>query len=159
MAVPFMAVAYGSVILGGLALVAGGTPGARSAELQARLAADRLATPAYSADLAKRIAAYAATVGPNAPAATAQAAGVTLRSVGFDLPTSDRAFPPGPSADLVAANCQSCHSAGMVLTQPALTAAEWTGEVNKMVRTYKAPVAEGDVPGIVSYLAAMKVAP
>ena len=115
--------------------------------------------PAYSVALNKQLAAYVAAAGPNAPAAIVQAAGVTLRSVGFDLPTSDRAFPPGPGADLMAGNCQSCHSPGMILNQPPLTRAEWTGEVNKMLHTYKAPVSDEDVAGIVTYLAALKPAP
>ena len=89
----------------------------------------------------------------------AEAAGVTLRSVGFDLPSSDRGFPPGPGAELAANNCQSCHSPGMILNQPALTRTEWTGEVNKMLHTYKAPVSEDDVAGIVAYLASLKAAP
>jgi hypothetical protein len=46
----------------------------------------------------------------------------------------------------------------MILTQPPLTAAAWTAEVNEMRSTYKAPVPEEDVPQIVAYLAAMPVA-
>lgn len=158
MAVSFMAVAYGSVIIGGIALLAGGTPAERAASLQARQGADAPVMPAYSVALNQQLAAYAAAVGPNAPPAAAQAAGIQLRSVGFDLPSSDRAFPPGPGAELMA-GCQSCHSPGMILNQPALTKAEWAGEVNKMRHTYKAPVPEDDVAGIVGYLASLKVAP
>jgi len=84
---------------------------------------------------------------------------VKLHSVSIDLPASDREFPPGPGADLIATNCQSCHSPGMILTQPTLTRAEWTGEVNKMVRVYKAPISDADAAGIVTYLASLKVAP
>ena len=47
----------------------------------------------------------------------------------------------------------------MILNQPALTKAEWTGEVTKMLHTYKAPVEESDVPAIVAYLANLKVGP
>ena len=121
--------------------------------------------PAYSAALNAQFAAEAAAVGPHAApavatvAAMAAVAGVTLRSVGFDFPGSDRAFPPGPGAELVGNSCQSCHSPGMILNQPALTKAEWTGEVTKMLRTYKAPVEESDVPAIVAYLANLKVGP
>jgi len=107
----------------------------------------------------RKLAAYAAAVGPHAAPTTAQAAGTTLRSVAFGFPTSDRGFPPGPGAELVGNNCQSCHSVGMILNQPALTRAEWAGEVTKMLHTYKAPVSEDDVAGIVAYLAALKVAP
>ncbi len=159
MAVSFMTVAYATVAVAGIALFAGGSVAERSAALLARPDAGKPATPAYSAALNKQLAAYAAAVGPHAAPATAEAAGVTLRSVGFDLPSSDRDFPPGSGADLVANNCQSCHSPGMILNQPTLTRAEWTGEVNKMLHTYKAPVSEDDVAGIVTYLASLKVAP
>lgn len=159
MAVSFMTVAYATVAVAGIALFAGGSAAERSAALLARQAAGKPATPAYSVALNKQLAAYAAAVGPHAAPATAEAAGVTLRSVGFDLPSSDRGFPSGPGAELVANNCQSCHSPGMILNQPALTRAEWTGEVNKMLHTYKAPVPEDDVAGIVTYLASLKTAP
>lgn len=90
---------------------------------------------------------------PPIAAATAPAAsGFALKSVSVELPVSDVDFPGGAKADAVAANCLSCHSAGMVLTQPDLTKAAWTGIVEKMVHAYKAPVAEADVAAIVDYL-------
>lgn len=82
--------------------------------------------------------------------------GFVLKSVSVDLPTSDVAFPGGAKADVIAANCLSCHSAGMVLTQPDLSKVVWTGIVEKMIHAYKAPVAEGDVAAIVDYLDATK---
>ena len=113
--------------------------------------------PAYSQALNAKIAAYAAAVGPTAPKATADFDGVTLRSVGFEFPTAGRDFPPGPGADTMSGNCMSCHTPGMILNQPALTQAEWTGEVTKMVKVYKAPIADADIPAIVTYLASLKV--
>lgn len=92
-----------------------------------------------------------------APAAKAQAISFTLKPVAVEFPSSDRAFPPGPGAELVANNCVSCHSSGMILNQPTLTKATWTAEVNKMLHIYKAPVAEEDVAPIVTYLASMPV--
>ena len=115
--------------------------------------------PAYSAALNRQVAAYAAQTGPNAPAAAADGGGIRLRSVGFELPSNGRALPPGPGAEVVASNCQSCHTPGMILNQPALTQADWTGEVNKMIHVYKAPVDEADVPAIVTYLASLKPGP
>jgi len=79
--------------------------------------------------------------------------GVTLHSVSVDLPDSDRTFPGGNKADVANNNCLSCHSAGMVLTQPPLSRAAWQAEVDKMRTVYKAPVAAEDVPTIVDYLA------
>ncbi|GAC1478761.1 MAG: hypothetical protein NVS2B11_02520 [Acetobacteraceae bacterium] len=154
----------GSMLTGGAAigtvvalLYSGVTQGERNAAAQ-DAATRHYPIPAYAEALNKQIAAYAAAVGPHAAPATAETAGVKLRSVGFDLPASDRAFPPGPGTELVTNNCTACHSPGMILTQPPLTKAEWTGEVNKMLHTYKAPVAEDDVAGIVAYLAALKPA-
>ncbi len=85
-------------------------------------------------------------------------AGITLQSVGVTWPSGDRMFPGGAAADAINANCTACHSAGMVLTQPALTRAAWLAEVDKMRNTYKAPIAAEDVPAIVAYLTSMKVA-
>ncbi|TAJ82323.1 cytochrome c [Reyranella sp.] len=87
-----------------------------------------------------------------AVAATPAASGFALKSVSVELPVSDVVFPGGAKADAIAANCLSCHSAGMVLTQPDLAKAAWTGIVEKMIHAYKAPVAEADVAAIVDYL-------
>ncbi|ONF49061.1 c-type cytochrome [Methylobacterium radiotolerans] len=73
-----------------------------------------------------------------------------------ELPSSDRVFPDGPGAKAINNNCLACHSAGMVLTQPKLSRAQWSETVNKMVHAYKAPVDPADVQAIVDYLAAMK---
>ena len=93
----------------------------------------------------------------NSPAApsTVAGAGVTLHSVNVDFPDPGRMFPGDAKADAINNNCLACHSAGMVLTQPALSRAEWQSEVEKMRSTYKAPVEESDVPAIVDYLVAL----
>lgn len=80
---------------------------------------------------------------------------ITLKSVNVELPDSDRMF-PGPGADAINNNCLACHSAGMVLNQPDLPRAAWQAEVDKMIHSYKAPVAEADVAAIVDYLARAK---
>jgi hypothetical protein len=51
---------------------------------------------------------------------TQAADNLTLKSVSVDLPAGDRTFPDGPGADVANDNCLACHSAGMVLYQPAL---------------------------------------
>ena len=105
----------------------------------------------------------AATVRPSlaaepAPAApsTVAGVGVTLHSVNVNFPDPGRMFPGDSKADAINNNCLACHSAGMVLTQPALSRAEWQSEVDKMRSTYKAPVEGADVPAIVDYLVALK---
>jgi hypothetical protein len=84
-------------------------------------------------------------------ASTVTGGGVTLHSVSTNFPDSDRLF-PGPAADAINNNCLACHSAGMVLTQPRLSRADWQAEVEKMRSFYKAPVDATDVPAIVDYL-------
>jgi cytochrome c5 len=99
-------------------------------------------------------ASLGAEAAPSAPASEVSVDGVTLRSVAVDLPDSGRMF-GGAGADVVNANCLTCHSAGMVLTQPQLSRAAWEAEVEKMRKTFKAPVEEKDVAGIVDYLASL----
>jgi hypothetical protein len=82
---------------------------------------------------------------------------VTLKSVTVDLPDNGRMF-PGPGSDAINNNCLACHSAGMVLNQPALAKSAWQAEVTKMIQNYKAPVSQGDIPAIVDYLARTKAA-
>ncbi len=83
------------------------------------------------------------------------AAGITLQSVRVDIPDRGTTF-PGAGSDAINNNCLVCHSAGMVLNQPALPKAAWQAEVDKMIHVYKAPVAPEDVAAIVDYLAKIK---
>jgi hypothetical protein len=85
----------------------------------------------------------------------ASAAPFTLKSESVNFPDSDKMF-PGPGADAINNNCLSCHSAGMVLNQPALSKDAWTAEVHKMITAYKAPIDPGDVDAIIAYLAKTK---
>lgn len=126
-------IAFAAVAVSGLVLFGIGTPGSRPA-----------VPPALS---------YARAAAP-APT-TVAAAGITLHSVGFDFPISDRVFPGGPEAEAINANCTACHSPGMVLTQPRLSESTWHEEVQKMRAVYKAPIADEAVPSIVAYLARM----
>ncbi len=82
-----------------------------------------------------------------------------LKSVKVDLPTGDRVFPGGDRAAAINNNCVTCHSAGMVLNQPALTASAWAAEVHKMVNVYKAPVSPEDADAVIAYLVATKGKP
>ena len=79
-----------------------------------------------------------------------------LKSVKIDLPDSDKMFPGGPGSDAINNNCLACHSADMVLNQPALSRQAWAAEVDKMINNYKAPVAPEDVATIVDYLTSLK---
>ena len=79
-----------------------------------------------------------------------------LKSVNVDLPDDNSMFPDGPGADAANNNCLACHSANMVLNQPALSKAQWQAEVNKMRMAYKAPVDAKDVDAIVAYLVTIR---
>ena len=79
-----------------------------------------------------------------------------LKSVKVDLPDSDKMFPDGPGSEAINNNCIACHSADMVLNQPALSKQAWAAEVNKMINNYEAPVAPEDVATIVDYLTSLK---
>ena len=79
-----------------------------------------------------------------------------LKAVKIDLPDSDTMFPARPGSDAINNNCLACHSAGMVLNQPAMSKQAWAAEVNKMINNYRAPIAPEDVGAIVDYLTALK---
>jgi mono/diheme cytochrome c family protein len=79
-----------------------------------------------------------------------------ITSITVDLPAGDALFPGGTTADAVNNNCLACHSADMVLDQPALPRATWEAEVHKMISVYKAPIDGSDVAAIVDYLAKTK---
>ena len=100
------------------------------------------------------VACLLAVLGQAAPALAE--APMTFRSEKVELPTGDRVFPGGDNATAINNNCVTCHSAGMVLNQPALTKGEWAGEVHKMANVYKAPVSPEDQAAIIDYLAEIK---
>lgn len=79
-----------------------------------------------------------------------------IKSTTVDLPSGDSLFPGGASADAINNSCLACHSADMVLNQPALPKATWEAEVRKMINVYRAPIDEADVPAIVDYLVSTK---
>ena len=80
---------------------------------------------------------------------------LVLKSDKIDLPDRGAMF-TGPGSDALNNNCLACHSAGMVLNQPALSRAAWQAEAEKMINVYKAPIDAKDVPAIVDYLARTK---
>lgn len=60
---------------------------------------------------------------------------------------------PGPGADTTEVNCMGCHSTDYIVRQPGGDAEHWRGEVNKMIKTFGAPISDEDAKVIVSYLA------
>ena len=84
---------------------------------------------------------------------------MTLHSVDVQLPAGGRTYPGGEAALAININCMTCHTAGMVLTQPTLTPTAWREEIDKMRNAYKAQIADADVPAILAYLTALQPAP
>jgi mono/diheme cytochrome c family protein len=68
------------------------------------------------------------------------------------LPTSVTMFPAGDGADIANSQCLICHSAGMVLRQPALSESEWRATINKMRTAYGAPLPADQVDALATYL-------
>jgi hypothetical protein len=55
------------------------------------------------------------------PPSMVSVGGFALTSTSIDLPLDESRYPDAPHVDIINANCTSCHSAGMALTQPALS--------------------------------------
>jgi mono/diheme cytochrome c family protein len=59
----------------------------------------------------------------------------------------------GQGRDLVAVNCQVCHSLDYIeINSPFLDRQKWEATVTKMIERYGAPIQAENVPAIVSYL-------
>jgi mono/diheme cytochrome c family protein len=72
--------------------------------------------------------------------------------VSVELPTSLIPFPAGEGAVIANAQCLICHSAGMVLRQPARTQEQWKETINKMRSAYGAPLPAEQVDALAAYL-------
>jgi len=57
---------------------------------------------------------------------------------------------PGRAETQIA--CSSCHTPRYITMQPPLPAATWDAEVQKMIKTYGAPIADADAQKIIHYL-------
>ncbi|MHB9842090.1 c-type cytochrome [Paraburkholderia terrae] len=77
---------------------------------------------------------------------------VRFVALNVTLPVSRTIFPPGAGAAIASANCVMCHSAGMVLRQPAMTVDEWSTEINKMRSAFGAPIPAEQVDELARYL-------
>ena len=72
----------------------------------------------------------------------------------YQLPAETAELKPGPGVE-TAKVCTACHSPDYLSTQPpGKGRAFWQAEVQKMIKVYKAPIAQDDAAPIVNYLAA-----
>lgn len=82
-------------------------------------------------------------------AGTALAAPLT-----YDLPEETAVLKDAPGVDVAINNCSACHSADYMRTQPpGKGIAFWTAEVNKMIKSFGAPIDQSDVAEIAKYFA------
>ncbi len=76
-------------------------------------------------------------------------------TLSYELPDESAEFQPGPGVELARSNCAACHSADYISTQPPKKGhAFWEAEVQKMKKTYGAPIDDADIKGIADYLSA-----
>jgi len=67
-------------------------------------------------------------------------------------PTYTAELAAGPGRDAVLGHCSMCHSVTYITMQPPLPAATWDMEVQKMIKTFGAPIDEATAKQITAYL-------
>lgn len=70
----------------------------------------------------------------------------------LQLPPETAKFKVAPGYEVPSAVCVICHSPDYVATQPRLPRSFWTAEVEKMRKTYGAPIQDNQVQPIIDYL-------
>lgn len=74
----------------------------------------------------------------------------------IDLPQLPIDLPEGPGKSAVVGSCVICHSPKYITMQPRFPRKTWEAEVDKMRKTFGAPVPEAAVPEIVNYLVGIR---
>jgi len=72
------------------------------------------------------------------------------------LPHDDPEAPLGPHRETFQVACTVCHSTRLPLAQPRLSRKKWDEVVQKMVKTYGAPLGPEEADHVVEYLAAVR---
>ena len=94
---------------------------------------------------------------PQAPVSPPGApAGTTFPVETIVLPHDEPELPPGPHERTFATSCTICHSTRLVMTQPPFSRKQWTEIVQKMVKTYGAPITPDGEEQIVDYLTTIR---
>jgi len=83
--------------------------------------------------------------------ATASLAQTTSIELPRDNPVSQ--IKAGTGDQVVSTSCAICHSTDYIVGQPHLDAQHWNAEVQKMIKTYGAPISDTDAKIIADYLA------
>ena len=94
---------------------------------------------------------------PESPQSRQRAsAGVALAVETIVLPYDEPELPPGPHQRTFATSCTICHSTRLVMTQPPFPRKKWAEVVQKMVKTYGAPINPDAAEQIADYLGAVR---
>jgi mono/diheme cytochrome c family protein len=87
---------------------------------------------------------------------SANGTGSASTKVTVELPVSEALFPARDGAEIANSQCLICHSADMVLYQPARTQDEWKVTINKMRTAYGAPIAADQIDALAAYLSSLR---
>jgi hypothetical protein len=98
----------------------------------------------------------AAAGGAPAAAAPVQPAKDEAGVRSIELPAVALDLPPGPGRDTVTGACAFCHSNRYITLQPRFTRQQWTAEVDKMRKTYGAPLTDPQATEAVEYLVSVR---
>jgi mono/diheme cytochrome c family protein len=79
---------------------------------------------------------------------------ISFAAEDWELPLDQPQLKPGPGMEVVATNCQICHSSDYISTQPPLNRATWSATIQKMREKYGAQVPTNQIEQIVDYLVA-----
>ena len=77
----------------------------------------------------------------------------------IELPFMQPDLPDAPGKSTILSACVICHSPSYITQQPAFPRKTWEAEVDKMRKTFGAPVPDALVPEIVNYLMAIRGKP
>jgi hypothetical protein len=75
------------------------------------------------------------------------------------LPSLPTDLPDGPGKQAVLDRCVVCHSPRYITMQPPFSRTVWTAEVDKMRKTFGAPVSDEQADDIVNYLVSIRGTP
>jgi mono/diheme cytochrome c family protein len=83
------------------------------------------------------------------------AAACFAQTTSIELPTDNpfSRIKAGAGDEVVGRSCVICHSTDYIVGQPHFDAQHWNAEVQKMIKTYGAPVSDTDAKIIADYLA------
>jgi hypothetical protein len=104
--------------------------------------------------IASAVAYFGTRRGPEAPLppAAGLARDSTASVLTVVLPHEEVVLPAGPHQRTFVTSCTICHSPLLVMTQPPFPRKKWEEVINKMVKTYGAPISTEDQEQILNYL-------